>query len=96
MQFTQVINFINNSGLTNNQLNEIGQALEHAKSQLQYRTIQQLNKGDTVSFFNRRTGKTMTGQITRIAIKNVHVSTPEGNWQVPANVLTQVNVLVDK
>jgi hypothetical protein len=90
MQFTQVLNYINNSGLTNNQLNEIGQALAHARSQLQYRTIQQLNRGDQVSFVHPRTGKTMTGQITKVAIKNVHVSGPEGSWQVPANMLTRV------
>jgi small-conductance mechanosensitive channel len=90
MQFTQVINYINNSSLTNTQLNEIGQALEHAKSQLQYRTIRQLQLGDRVSFRHTRNGQVIQGQVEKIAIRYVNVRTASGVYRVPANMLTPV------
>ena len=90
MEFQNVLNFINNSGLTNTQLNEIGQALTLARSQLNHRTIRQLQLGDRVSFRHTRNGQVIQGQVEKIAIRYVNVRTASGAYRVPANMLTRV------
>ncbi len=42
--------------------------------------------GDKVKFSGRG-GRTYEGTVTQIAIKNLVVSTPNGNYRVPANML---------
>ena len=42
--------------------------------------------GDKVRF-NSRGGRRYEGTVTKVAIKNLVVSTPSGNYRVPANML---------
>jgi len=40
-----------------------------------------------VKFHSTKRGMTMSGTVSKIAIKYVTVSTPQGLWKVPANML---------
>lgn len=48
--------------------------------------------GDQVEFTSTRTGGTVQGTVKKVAIKYVTVSTPQGLWRVPANMLRAVEV----
>ena len=87
MDFLQVINFINNTGLTSQQLGEITQAVKYARAQLSNRQIRSCVKGDSVRFTNPKTGAIFCGTVDRVKIKNVIVATPQGRYNVPANLL---------
>ena len=42
---------------------------------------------DAVKFYSHRAGYTVTGTVKKVAIKYVTVSTNQGLWRVPANML---------
>jgi hypothetical protein len=87
MDFLQVINFINNTGLTSQQLGEITQAVKYARAQLSNRQIRSCVKGDSVRFTNPKNGATFSGTVEQVKIKNVVVATAQGRYNVPANLL---------
>lgn len=87
MDFLQVINFINNTGLTSQQLGEITQAVKYARAQLAHRQIRSCAKGDSVRFINPKNGAIFRGIVEQVKIKNVVVATPQGRYNVPANLL---------
>jgi hypothetical protein len=87
MDFLQVINFINNTGLTSQQLGEITQAVKYARAQLSNRQIRSCVKGDAVRFTNPKNGATFSGTVEQVKIKNVVVATAQGRYNVPANLL---------
>jgi hypothetical protein len=76
--------------LTNDELNTVIEAVKFARSRLGRQTKASLMTGDSVSFTSSKTGKTMTGFVTKIAIKYVTVKTLGGLWRVPANMLSKV------
>ena len=75
---------------TNEELSSIIDAVKFARSRLQRSTIRALSMGDNVQFTSSKTGQTMTGFVTKIAVKYVTVKTLGGLWRVPANMLTVV------
>ena len=87
MDFLQVINFINNTGLTSQQLGEITQAVKYARAQLSNRQIRSCMKGDSVRFTNPKNGAIFSGTVEQVKIKNVVVATAQGRYNVPANLL---------
>ena len=72
---------------TNDQLSSIIDAVRFARSQLTQQTKRSLFLGDTVKFTSTKNGMTYTGTVNKIAIKYITVSTPQGLWKVPANML---------
>ena len=72
---------------TNDQLSSIVDAVRFARSQLTQQTKRSLFLGDTVKFTSTKNGVTYTGTVNKIAIKYITVSTPQGLWKVPANML---------
>jgi hypothetical protein len=72
---------------TNDQLSSIVDAVRFARSQLTQQTKRSLFLGDTVKFTSTKNGMTYTGTVNKIAIKYITVSTPQGLWKVPANML---------
>jgi hypothetical protein len=74
--------------LTNEDLSSIIDSVRYAKARLQKSTIRALRLGDSVEFTSAKTGKAMSGFVTKIAIKYVTVNTGTGLWRVPANMLT--------
>lgn len=72
---------------TNDQLNSIISAVKFRRSQLTRKTKRQLRVGSQVKFASTKTGQTVVGTVNKVAIKYVTVSTPQGLWRVPANML---------
>jgi hypothetical protein len=79
------------SDLTNVELMSIIDAVKWKRATLAKLTKASLALGDSVSFVSTKTGQTMTGFVTKIAIKYVTVKTLGGLWRVPANMLTKVD-----
>lgn len=72
---------------TNSELSSIIDAVKFARSRLAQTTKVGLSVGDTVQFTSNKTGQTVQGTVTKIAIKYVTVRTQQGLWRVPANML---------
>lgn len=75
---------------TNDELNSIVDAIKYARSQLTKKTTRALFVGDTVKFTSTRNGVTYQGKVEKIKIKYVLVATPQGRYNVPANMLEAV------
>ena len=90
MNITQINTAILQNGFTNDELTSIIDAVKFARARLTERNKRNLRIGDSVSFTSSKTGRTMQGSVTKIAIKFVTVLTPTGLWRVPANMLTPV------
>jgi hypothetical protein len=72
---------------TNDQLSSMIDAVKYARAQLAKDVKRSFNVGAKVQFTSSRTGRTMQGTVSKIAIKNIIVDTTEGRWKVPANML---------
>ena len=72
---------------TNEQLNSIVSAVQYARAQLGKEKIRTFTKGDTVKFHSTKRGVTVTGTVTKVAIKYVTVKDGVMLWKVPANML---------
>ena len=79
------------SDLSNVELTSIIDAVKWKRATLAKMTKASLMLGDNVQFTSTKTGQTMTGHVTKIAIKYVTVRTLGGLWRVPANMLTKVD-----
>ena len=75
------------SNFSNEQLNSINDAVSYARSQLRAVKIREFTRGDMVKFHSVKRGVTMTGTVSKVAIKYVTVATQQGLWKVPANML---------
>ena len=75
---------------TNEQLNSIVSAVQYARAQLGKEKIRTFTKGDTVKFHSVKRGVTVTGTVTKVAIKYVTVKDGVMLWKVPANMLEAV------
>ena len=72
---------------TNDQLTSIVNAVQYARAQLGKQKIRTFTKGDTVKFHSTKRGVTVTGTVTKVAIKYVTVKDGVVLWKVPANML---------
>lgn len=75
---------------SNQELNELTEALRYARAQLAQQVKRSMCIGDNVNFCNSKTGQNLTGVVMKIAIKYVTVRSSQGLWRVPANMLTVV------
>jgi LysM repeat protein len=75
------------SNFTNEQLDSITSAVQYARAQLRAVKIRSFTKGDTVKFHSIKRGVTVTGTVTKVAIKYVTVKDGVTLWKVPANML---------
>jgi hypothetical protein len=73
---------------TNDQLTSIVDAVKYARAQLVDQNKRILRIGQSVTFNSSRLGRNVPGTVTKISIKNVTVSTAQGVWRVPANMLS--------
>jgi hypothetical protein len=91
METIQEINSaIMNGNFNNEQLLSVIDAVKYARSRLTNQIKYSLTLGDNVNFTSTKTGRNMTGVVTKIAIKYVTVKTINGMWRVPANMLSLV------
>jgi len=92
VNITQINTAIMQGNLSNTELSSVIDAVKFARARLAEQSKRSLTIGDTVSFTSSKTGRTMVGTVTKIAIKYVTVSVPGwGSWKVPANMLTKIN-----
>ena len=91
---TATIQQINSSimfgNFTNDQLDSVISAIKYARSQLGKSMKQGLRVGDRVEFYSSKRGITVTGTVSKIAIKYITVNSATGLWKVPANMLKVV------
>lgn len=90
MNISQINTAIIQGTWTNDQLSSMIDAVKFARARLTEQTKRELRIGDNVNFTSSKTGRNITGVITKIAIKYITVRTIDGLWKVPANMLTKV------
>ena len=78
------------NGYSNAELNELGEAIKYARTQLSREVKRLIRVGDQVKFVDSRVGYVHSGSVVKINIKYVHVNTNKGTYRVPANMLTVV------
>jgi len=78
------------SNFNNDELNLLSEAIRYARSELVKDVKRELSLGVNVNFTSSRTGRNITGHVTKIAQKFVTVKTIDGLWKVPANMLSIV------
>jgi len=72
---------------TNVELESIISAVKFARTNLANQNKRKFWVGGAVKFHSTKRGMTMQGTVSKIAIKYITVSTPQGVWKVPANML---------
>jgi hypothetical protein len=90
MSVANITREIVTGSLSNDELNQIADAIRFARSQLTQQNRRSLVIGTKVKFSNTKTGQTMTGTIDKMALKFATVTTPQGRWRVPASMLEAV------
>ena len=87
LSIQQINSAIMFGNFTNDQLTSINDAVLYARAQLRSVKIREFTKGDTVKFHSTKRGVTVTGTVTKVAIKYVTVKDGAMLWRVPANML---------
>jgi LysM repeat protein len=90
MDIKQINSAIMFGTFTNTELESIMSAVQYARAQLRAVKIRTFTKGDTVKFHSIKRGVTVTGTVTKVAIKYVTVKDGVTLWKVPANMLEAV------
>lgn len=89
-QIQQVNQAIMFGDFTDVELTSILNAVQFARTQLRKDKIRSIKLGDSVKFTSTKRGMTITGTVSKIAIKFVTVRSTQGLWKVPANMLEVV------
>ena len=86
-QICQQIMFGN---FSNDELNGIVQAIQFARASITKANIATIRAGSNVEFTSSKTGRKITGQVTKVGRKFLTVrehGMSWGNWRVPANMV---------
>jgi hypothetical protein len=86
----QVNSAIMFGNFTITELNSVIDAVKWARASLTNQVKRTLKVGDNVNFTSSKTGRNITGVVTKVAIKYVTVRTIDGLWRVPANMLSRI------
>ena len=84
-QLTDTMHLVQN--MTATQVDDIVEAIKLRRTRMHRDAVHVLNVGDKVKFTGRG-NKTVTGTITKKAVKNVIIDTGAGKWRVPASIVT--------
>ncbi len=87
MDIKQVNSAIMFGNFSNDELESIIGAIKFRRSELSKEAKRSFTVGSDVKFYSTKRGMSFTGRVTKVAIKYVTVSTPQGLWRVPANML---------
>ena len=87
IQIQQINSAIMYGSFTDTELSSILSAVQYAKAQLRKEKIREFARGDAVKFHSTKRGVTVTGTVTKVAIKYVTVKDGVTLWKVPANML---------
>ena len=86
----QIIHQIMFGNFTNDELNGIVEAVRFARASITKLNIRTIRSGTTVKFTSNKTGKNITGEVTKVGRKFLIVREHGynfGNWRVPANMV---------
>ena len=86
MQATEINRAIISGQFSNDELNAFADAVKFARGRLGRQNARQLAPGARVQFTDR-SGRTVPGSIESIKIKNAVVTTTQGRYRVPMNML---------
>lgn len=86
MTSQDIIREIRIGRFTNEELNDMGRAIQYARRQLAHEVKQDLRPGIQV-YFKDRYGSRIVGKVQSIKIKNAIVETANGRYRVPCNML---------
>jgi len=87
MTAQDIIREIRLGTFTNDELNDMGRAIQFARRQLAHEVKREIRPGLTV-YFKDRYGSRIVGTVHSIKIKNAIVETANGRYRVPCNMLT--------
>ena len=87
MNANDIVSVLMSGNLTNDELEQIAQALKYARSQVGNQIKRQLRPGVSVKFYHPKQNFYIAGTVNRIKQKYVLVDTPQGRYNVPANLL---------
>jgi exoribonuclease R len=87
MTVSQINSAICAGTFTNDELTSIIDAVKFARARLAQRVRFQVRAGSQVRFTSSKTGMVVDGTVTKMAQKYATVSTAQGLWKVPANML---------
>lgn len=87
MDIKQINSAIMFGDLTNDELNSIIDAVKFRRASMQRQARYTLKVGSNVTFTSTKTGQRVQGSITKVAQKYATVSTGQGLWRVPMNML---------
>lgn len=94
MELRQLTTAIMWGNWTTEELNSMIESIKFARNQLARKNIGQIRIGASVEFTSTKTGQTVQGIATKIAVKYVTVKSPTGLWRVPASMLTVIEDMV--
>ena len=87
MSVNQIVHELMSGALTNDDIEQVAQALKYARSQVGREVKRQLQPGVSVKFYHPKQNFYVAGTVNRIKQKYVLVDTPRGRYNVPANLL---------
>ena len=86
----QIVQHIMFGNLSNEQLNNIIDAVKFARANIARVNISTIRAGTSVQFTSSKTGKNITGEVTKVGRKILIIGehgVSYGNWRVPANMV---------
>lgn len=87
MNANDIVSVLMSGTLDNVDIERVAQALKFARRQLGNEIKRDLRPGVSVKFYHPKQRFYVTGTVNRIKQKYVLVDTPQGRYNVPANLL---------
>ena len=87
MSVNHIVTELMSGTLTNDDIEQVTQALKYARAQVGREVKRQLAPGASVKFYHPKQNFCIAGTVNRIKQKYVLVDTPQGRYNVPANLL---------
>jgi uncharacterized Zn-finger protein len=87
MNVNDIVSTLMSGTLNNEDIEQVTQALKYARSQIGNQIKRQLCPGVSVKFYHPKQNFYVMGTVNRIKQKYVLVDTPQGRYNVPANLL---------
>lgn len=87
MNSAAITQSIISGNMTNSDLDTIVDAIKFARQQIIRKNTGSLIIGTAVKFTSTRSGKLITGTVSKVNRKFIIVDSGAGSWRVPANML---------
>ena len=87
MSVNHIVTELMSGTLTNDDIEQVTQALKYARAQVGREVKRQLAPGASVRFYHPKQNFYIAGTVNRIKQKYVLVDTPKGRYNVSANLL---------